>query len=155
MTGLVFALMCVRHAERLKQEALRLRRWHEITGHLSLLLQQGTMSLPEVLRLCADATTPADSILTALADAMIQQPLAGCAALCETLLEPCREKDVLLRLFARLSRGTPEERSLAAQQAGAELRLMADSAADKSAVDARLWQRLGVIGGACVTLLLL
>lgn len=155
LTGLLFSLICLRHAGRLKQETVRLRRWQEITEQLSLLLREGTMGLTEVLSACADGDTPADALLQRLAADMTQQPLAECSVLYDALTEPCTEKALLLRMFTRLCWGSLESRSLAAAQASESLALMADRAGQKSAVDSRLWQRLGVIGGACVTLLLI
>jgi len=62
---------------------------------------------------------------------------------------------VLARLFTRLGRGTKESRRLAAEQTAEEMTLLAQHAGNRAEKDARLWQTLGFVGGACLTILLL
>ena len=55
----------------------------------------------------------------------------------------------------RLGHGSLESRRLAVDQACALIRQMGNHAAEVSARDAKLWQTLGLAGGAALTLLLL
>ena len=62
---------------------------------------------------------------------------------------------MLVRMFHGLASGTLEERCLAVEQAAGEIALLARSGAEKAQQDARMWLKLGWLGGGCVTLMLL
>lgn len=155
MTGLLCALAGVKHAASLKGTASRLSRWVQVLTHLALLLRQGVLSLPEAMCAAADASLPPDRLLREIAARIHASPLLTLTDAYRQTGAEGAEEELLLRLFARLGRGTKESRVLAAEQTAAEMRLLADEAAAKAAKDARLWQTLGLTGGVCLTILLL
>lgn len=154
MAGLLCALLGFRQAAALTGEARRLRRWGMLLRRLAVLLREDGPPLPEALRLCADGNTPADTLLRDLAQAMRDNPLETPHSLYLRLSAPCVERDALSRMTSALGHGTLEARVLAVEAAEEELRLLAEAAEDKAKRDAKLWQTLGLTGGACLTLLL-
>ena len=54
-----------------------------------------------------------------------------------------------------MGHGSKDNRVLAVEQCTEEMRLLAEAAAAKAEKDTKLWQTLGFIGGACLTILLL
>lgn len=155
MAGLLCALAGMKHAAALKSDAARMQRWVQLLHHLTLLLREGTMSIPEALCAAADRSAPADRVLQGMAGCMAASPL--CAP--DEAYRQCRvdgpEKDLLLRLFTRLGHGSLENRCLAVEQAADEMALLAQNAAAKAEKDAKLWQTLGLIGGGCLTILMI
>lgn len=155
MAGLLCALAGVRHASVLKCDASRMHRWVQLLQHLRLLLREGILSIPEALYSAADAQTPPDRLLRNIATMMQATPMGTAADVFQEACPPCQEQALLLRMFTRLGRGTQANRLLAVEQTADEMLLMAKHAAGKAEKDAKLWQTLGFIGGACMTLLLL
>lgn len=155
MAGLFCALAGARFAASLKSEAHRLKRWVQVLQHLHLLFQEGTMSIPEALCTAADGTLPPDRLLRELALCLQRSPLNTLCDAFSPHKDALPEGHVLLRMFSRLGNGSKESRCLAIQQTVDELQLMADNAAAKAEKDARLWQTLGLVGGACLTIMLL
>ena len=155
MAGLLCALAGIRRAAALKGDALRLHRWVQLLRHLTLLLRQGTMSIPEALCAAADGMQAPDRLLRNMATALQASPLLSLAEAYRQCSEPCTEQYVLLRLFGRMGHGSQDSRCLALEQATEELRLMESSAAEKATKDAKLWQTLGLTGGICLTIILL
>lgn len=152
MAGLLCALMGQRQARRIKEESALLHRWEAILHQLCLLLQESALSLPEAFEQAAPETSPADALLRQLASRMRSEPLIPLAQL---YTPQGREGPALARLFAGLSSGSLESRVLAAQHAAREIALLAESSRSKADQDARMWAKLGWIGGACLTLMLL
>lgn len=155
MAGLLCTLAGVRHAATLKSDALRLKRWWQVLEHLRLLLQEGTLSIPEVLCTAADGALLPDELLKELAGTLHDTPLVTLEKAFIPHKDRLPEGDVLARMFSRLGSGSKDSRCLAVQQAAAELHQMEEHAAAKAEKDARLWQMLGLIGGACLTIMLL
>ena len=58
-------------------------------------------------------------------------------------------------MFTQLGHGLQESRCRAVEHALEEIRLLAQAAARKAEKDVKLWQTLGLIGGLCLTILLL
>lgn len=153
--GLLCALMGIRNARRLRQEAENLHRWQELLCTLALILSEGTLSIPDALLAAADGEGLPDRAATSIAEAMRHDPLLSpgdAFRACSVAPQDC---SCLERFFCRLGHGTAAMRCHAAEQAAAELALLAQSAAERSAKDAKLYQTLGLTGGACLTLLLL
>lgn len=155
MAGLLCALAGVKHAASLKADAARMTRWVHLLTHLTLLLRQGMMSIPEALCAAADGPHPPDKLLREMAAAMQHTPLLSPGEAFEPCPTAWAERDVLSRMFARLGHGSQENRCLAVEQSAAEMRLLAESASTKAEKDAKLWQTLGFTGGACLTIMLL
>lgn len=155
MSGLLCTLAGIRHAARLKQDASRLERWVQLLNYLALLLGEGTLSIPEALSAASDGSDPPDKLFREIAGRLASHPLLSPADAYAQLAPSWTEMAALSRMFHRLSRGSRESRVLAARQTAEEIRLLADSAAATAAKDARLWQTLGLIGGICLTILLL
>ena len=155
MAGLLCALAGLRRASALKNEAARLNRWTVLLRHLSLLLQEGTLPIPEALCAVANATDAPDQLLHTLAKVVQQSPMTTLAQAYRQHSPPCPEQSAMQRMFLGLGHGSKASRSLAVQQAAEEIRLLAENAETRAAKDARLWQTLGFIGGACLTLMLL
>ena len=153
--GLLCALYGFHTAAQLQHSAANLRRWADILAHLSLLIAEATLPLPQVLRLAASDTGVPDRLLQSIAQAMVDDPLASPAETFAARGPPCAERDTLLRMFTRLSRGDAAQRALAAEQAGREMEALAGHAARRAATDVKLYRTLGLTGGACLTLLLL
>lgn len=155
MAGLLCTLAGMKYAASLRTDATRLGRWVQVLQQLSLLLEEGTLSIPQAICAAADRHHPVDTLLQSLAAALQKEPLLSLA---EAFLRQCgnwTEKPVLERMFTRLGRGSKENRCLAVKQAAAEIELLAQSAAAKADKDVKLWQTLGFIGGMCLTILLL
>lgn len=155
MAGLLCTLAGLKYAAAIHAEALRLSRWVQLLSHLSLLLQEGTLSIPEAFLTAADKASPPDQILRDTASLLAASPLLTPADALRQTCTDCREKEPLLRLFARLGRGSKESRILALEQTRDELRLLAQAASARADKDVKLWQTLGLVGGACLTILLL
>lgn len=155
MAGLLCALAGVKHASNLKGEAARLERWVQLLTHLELLLQEGMLSIPEALCAAADGSALPDRLLRDMAGRLAACQVCSLADAFSACQPGLPEQDVLARLFSRMGHGTKESRCLALQQSAGELRHLAQSAAARSEKDAKLWQSLAFIGGACLTILLL
>lgn len=155
MAGLLCALAGVKHASALKGDAVRISRWVQVLEHLTLLLRQGTLSIPEALCAAADDPHPPDKLLRNMASAMHCSPLLSLPEAFEACPASWKERDVLGRMFARLGHGSRESRVLSAEQAAAELRLLASAASARAEKDAKMWQTLGFTAGACLTIMLL
>lgn len=155
MAGLLCALAGAKYAASLKGEATRLSRWVELLRHLSLLLAEGTLSLPMALYTAADSPRPPDALLREMAAILQQVPLTTLEAAFLQLCPDWKEKALLQRMFARLGHGSRESRQLALEQSAKEFELLAQQASAKAEKDVKLWQTLGFIGGTCLTILLL
>lgn len=155
MAGLLCALAGMKHAASLNGDAARLARWVQLLSHLSLLIREGTLSIPEALCTAADGLQLPDRLMQEIAARVHATPLLTLSDAYAQCSSDSIEREVLLRLFTRLSRGTKESRLLAVEHACEELQLLSSAASQKAAKDARLWQTLGFTGGVCVTILLL
>lgn len=155
MAGLLCALAGLKHAASLKADAGRLTRWVQVLEHLALLLKEGVMSIPEALCAAADRQNSPDRLLREIARKMSAAPLVTPSDAYAQCSSASPESDTLTRMFERLGRGTKESRCLAIAQAAEEMRLLAQSASTKAEKDAKLWQTLGFVGGACLTIMLL
>lgn len=155
MAGLLCGVAGLRQARQLTGGAARLRRLEELLRHLSLLLKESALSLPEALEQAASSASAADDLLRSLALRMRSQPLTPLCELYEVLHVSGPEAAALSRLMARLGRGSLESRCQAVDQAAGEIAYLASAAGDKAAKDARMWATLGWTCGACLTLLLL
>ncbi len=155
MAGLLCALLGLRRASALKGDAARLIRWGQALAHLSLLVREGTMSLPDALLHTAQGRAAPDMLLTAMASAVKASPMLS---LSDAFLAHCGdvpEKDALHRMFERLGRGTKEARSLAIDQCREEIALLCAKCTEKAEKDAKLWTTLGFTGGLCITIFLI
>lgn len=155
MAGLLCALAGVKHGASLKADALRLERWEQLLRHLTLLIQEGTMSIPEALCAAADGPHLPDKLLRNIAMKLHSVPLITLADAFHACSGECPEGEVLIRMFTRLGQGSKESRMLALEQANGEIKLLADTASAKAEKDVKLWQTLGFTGGICLTILLL
>ncbi len=155
MAGLLCALAGVKHAAVLKGDASRMNRWVQVLRHLTLLLKEGVLSIPEVLCSAADGPAQPDRLLRNMAARMQSSPMLTVSEAFREGCPPCPEAELLARMFTRLGRGSQESRRLAVEQSAEEMALMAQNASAKAEKDAKLWQTLGFIGGACLTILLL
>lgn len=155
MAGLLCSLAGLRYASSLSREALRLHRWEQILQHLSLLLRQGQLSIPEALLACADEHTDADRLLREMVQRLREAPLTSLAHAFHHCSSGGAEQALLARMFTHLGHGMLENRCRAVEQAADEMQLIAQSAAQKADKDVKLWQTLGLIGGLCLTILLL
>ena len=155
MAGLLCTLAGVKHASSIKADAGRLVRWTQVLEHLTLLLKEGIMSIPEALCAAADRQDLPDRLLQEMVGKMSAAPLMTPADAYDQCSFECPETDALSRMFGRLGHGTKESRCLAVTQAAEEIRLLAQYASTKADKDARLWQTLGFVGGACLTIMLL
>ncbi len=155
MAGLLCALAGVKHAASLKGDAARLQRWVQLLHHLALLLREGTLSIPEALCAAADQPQPADRLLHSIAEQMARSPMLSLAEAYRQCCTDGPEKALLTRLFTRIGRGSRESRCLAVEQSAEEMALLAQNAATKAEKDAKLWQTLGLIGGICLTILII
>ncbi len=155
MAGLLCVLTGLRQAGALRTMEHETRRWADMLQCLSLLLAEGSLSLPEALRAAADGGGDADRLLRDMADHMAKHPLCTPCEAYITLASPDSQFPCLHRMFTRLGVGTLESRCLAAEQAGAEMALLAQQASQRASKDAKLFQTLGLTGGAALTLLLL
>ena len=155
MAGLLCALAGWRRAGALQSEAARLQRWPRVLEHLALILSEGVLALPEALEQAATDALPPDELLRALAAALRTQPLTPLPTLYAAHAQPGPERDALSRLMGRLGRGSLETRCQAVSQAAEELALLARQSRDTADKDATMWRNLGLIGGACLTLMLI
>ena len=155
MAGLLCTLAGMRHANRLRYDANRLKRWTTLLNHLELLLSEATLSIPQALCTAADSHLQPDVLLRTMASAIQAQPLLSLEEAFLHCSQESTEKPTLARLFSRLGHGSKENRCLAVHQAAQELEFLAQGAANKAEKDTKLWQTLGFIGGACLTILLL
>lgn len=155
MAGLLCALAGMKYASSLKGESERLSRWVQLLSHLALLLREGTLSIPEALCTAADRPHPPDKLLRELAGKLTAAPMLSLADAFARCSSESTEQTVLARLFARMGHGSKDNRVLAVEQCTEEMRLLAEAAAAKAEKDTKLWQTLGFIGGACLTILLL
>lgn len=152
MAGLLCGLMGMRQAQRIREESATLHRWEIILQHLCLLLQESTLPLPEAFEQAARSDTRADELLRQLAAGMRSEPLTP---LPQLYTPQGKEGPVLARLLTGLSSGSLEARVLSARHAAQEFALLAEASRGKAGQDARMWAKLGWIGGACLTLMLL
>lgn len=155
MAGLLCAVAGMRHAASLRGDAIRLNRWVQLLRHLLLLMREGTLSVPEALCAAADTPLPPDRLLRAIAAQLTASPMQTVSDAYKALGGTCTEHTALARMFERLSHGSKESRLLALEQCADEIGLMAATAATKADKDVRLWQTLGLIGGLCLSILLL
>ncbi len=155
MAGLLCALAGMKHAASLQSNAVRLKRWVQLLSHLALLLKEGTLSIPDALCAAAHASSPPDSCLREMALRLTNTPLLTLQEAFNVCCGECAEREMLQRMFSRLSHGTKESRVLAVEQSIEEMHLLAERAAARAEKDVKLWQTLGFIGGACLTILLL
>ncbi len=155
MAGLLCALAGAKYAANLKGEATRLSRWVELLRHLALLLEEGTLPLPQALCTAADSSRPPDALLREISAIMQEEPLV---TLEQAFLRCCsdwHEKPLLQRMFSRLGHGSKNNRQLAVEQSAREMEQLAQQASARAEKDVKLWQTLGFIGGTCLTILLL
>lgn len=155
MAGLLCALAGVKYASTLKGDANRLSRWVQLLRHLSLLLREGTMSIPEALCAAADGPHPPDKLLRDMAAKVQSAPMTTLEEAFTQLCGDRPERALLQRMFSRLGRGSQESRCLALEQSAQEMEQLAQRASATAEKDVKLWQTLGFIGGACLTILLL
>ncbi|MBQ2929314.1 MAG: hypothetical protein IJD99_03770 [Clostridia bacterium] len=155
MSGLLCGLAGVKYAASLRNDALRMKRWCSLLQHLALLLQEGTLSIPEALCTAADGASPADQLLRDTALLVQNRPLLSLEAAFRQCSRNSAESPLLTRMFSRLGKGTRASRILAVEQAAQEMHLLADEASVRADKDAKLWQTLGFAGGACLTIMLL
>ena len=155
MSGLLCALAGMKHASALKAEAVRLHRWVQIFRHLLLLLQEGTMPIPEALIVAADGQAQPDRLLRETGARLQAEPTLSLLDAFNRCCPVCSEKEMLCRLFRRLGHGSKESRCLAPAQSAEEIALLAQNASARAEKDAKLWQTLGLTGGVCLTILLL
>jgi len=153
--GCLCVLAGMRQASFLRAESVRLSRWATLLDRLALLLSEAVLPLPDVLESAADGTSQPDRLLCTVACNVRTDPLLSLAEAFARHCQPSPERDTLLRMAEQLSRGSAESRSLAASQAGTYIRHLADTASERAAKDARLWQTLGWTGGACLALMLM
>lgn len=123
--------------------------------HLSLLLEEGAGSLPEILDMAAREDALPDRLLRALAESLRAQPLKSPEELLDLSALPMQEQEILLRLIRRLGHGSRESRRQAAELCGEEMRLLASSHRAQAETEAKMWRQLGLLGGLCLTLWLL
>lgn len=156
--ALIAGMMCVvaglRQAQALKAADASLKRWTEITRHLALLLHEGAYTLPEAFLQAASGDDAADKLLRSLAQRMTQEPLLSPPDLWQEM-SGNQEPPLLTRMMQRLSHGSLESRQQAVQHAADELALLSAQAREKSLKDEKMWRTLGLLGGACVTIMLL
>lgn len=155
MAGLLCTLAGFRYAGSLRAEASRLNRWCRILDRLSLLLKERAHALPEALLLAADGRDEPDKLLQAAARAVQQHPLTPLSDAFCSVCGQLPEQDCISRLCAGLCRGSLESRLLAIEHCMDELALMHQDASQRADKDARLWQTLGMIGGVCITIMLI
>ena len=155
MAGLLCALAGWRRAAALQGDAARLQRWPPVLEHLALILAEGVSTLPEAFEQAATDALPPDELLRALAASLRARPLTPLPALYVAHAQPGPERDALARLMGRLGHGSLEARCQAISQAAEELALLATQARDRAGKDATMWRNLGLLGGACLTLMLL
>jgi len=155
MAGLLCMLAGLKYATALKGEAARLSRWALLLEHLSLLVEEGTLPMPQALCAAADAAGPPDTLLRSMADRLQQEPLTTLEQAFRQLCPDWPEKPALRRMFSNLGRGSRESRHLAVTQTAREIDLLAQRASSAAEKDVKLWQTLGFLGGICLTILLL
>lgn len=145
----------LRYASLLKANSARLARWTQILPHLSLLLREATLSIPEALLSAAHGSDKPDILLRCMVRQLQSEPTLSLAEGFTRSNCTGPETETLHRMFIRLGHGTLESRCLAVEQTAEELRLLHQQFAAKAEKDVKLWQTLGLIGGTCLTILLL
>lgn len=155
--GIICGTAGLRYAAELRRSAAALARWEQLLRHLSLLISQCTMSLPEAFRQAGSENGAPDSLLKALAFDMQQHPTCPLPDLYEARSSTVSSaaRPILSRMMARISRGSLDERVQAVRQAADEIALVGQNAAGRAVKDAKMWAQLGWTLGACVTLMLL
>lgn len=151
--GVCCALLGLRRSRDIRARHTRLERWTSLTAHLALLLREEAGSLPEILRAAACEDQEPDRILRAVAAQLIASPLSDALSLPYTL--PPEEAQPLRRLMDRLTQGSRDSRVQAATACSEVFMQLAQAARAKSDTDAKMWQQLGLLGGACLTLWLM
>ena len=139
----------------MRSSCQRQERWAAVMQHLSLLLEEGAGSLPEVLDMAAREDALPDRLLRTLAGKLRAQPLQTPEALLELSALPLQEQEIVLRLLRRLGHGSRESRRQAAELCGEEMRLLASSHRARAETEAKMWRQLGLLGGLCLTLWLI
>ena len=155
MAGFLCAVAGVKHAASLKADARRLARWVHILHHLTLILQEGTLSIPSALCATADGSHPPDKLLLDISGKVQSTPMLTLAEAFQQCSSNCVESEMLTRMFTRLGHGSKQSRVQAVEQSAKEMTLLANAASEKAEKDAKLWQTLGFTGGICLTILLL
>ncbi|MGN1018824.1 MAG: hypothetical protein ACI4O7_00500 [Aristaeellaceae bacterium] len=153
--GLLCAAAGWRRGQGMRADCLRQERWAAVMRHLSLLLEEGAGSLPEVLEMAAREDALPDRLLRTLADNLRTQPLKAPGELLDLSVLPLEEREIVLRLMRRLGHGSRESRCQAADMCGEEMRLLASSRRVQAETEAKMWRQLGLLGGLCLTLWLL
>lgn len=153
--GLLCALWGWRQAAGLRRQADDLQRWGQILEHLSLLLEEAVLPIPAALRCAADGASMPDSLLIQVADALEADPIASLPDTFERLCPEGAERETLLRLSARIARGSAESRHLACVQASQAIALLGQQSRQRADRDAKLFSTLGWAGGAAMVLMLL
>ena len=155
MAGMLCTLAGIKHGASLKADARRLERWCHLLQHLTLLLQEGTLSIPGVLCAAAEGPHPPDKLLQSIAMKLHSSPRMTLAEAFDACASECPEQELLARMFNRMGQGSRESRVLALEQSAKEMKLLAEAASARAEKDVKLWQTLGFTGGICLTILLL
>ncbi|MGN0777849.1 MAG: hypothetical protein ACI4MJ_01755 [Aristaeellaceae bacterium] len=155
MAGLLVALAGWRRGQEMRTACQRQSRWAALMQHLTLLLREGAGSLPEVLDMAAREDTLPDQLLRQLAQGLRDHPLSTPEQMLPLSGLPMQEQDILLRLMRRVAHGSRESRSQAAALCGEEMELLVRAHQAKAETEAKMWRQLGLLGGLCLTLLLL
>lgn len=153
--GLLCGLYGLRLSSALREESQVLHRWTEMLARLELLISEETLPLPDVMLHAADGSLPPDRLMRDVAQAITADPLLSLQDAFSARCPAFDGHDVLLRLFARLGRGSSSSRRLAVQQAHDALALLAAQKSDRAARDAKMYRTLGWTAGACLTIMLL
>lgn len=155
MAGLLCAAAGLRGASDIRQTAERLRRWSNTLTRLELILSEGVYTLPESFQRTATEGGAPDKLLQALAQGLRREPMSSLPELYGRQAVPSPENEPLGRLMTRLMHGSLELRCQAVKEAAEEISLLARQARENADRDANMWRSLGLIGGACLTLMLL
>ncbi|MBQ7848097.1 MAG: hypothetical protein IJ343_00025 [Clostridia bacterium] len=153
--GLLCGLAGFRHAGELRGNSARLHAWTDALRRLRLLLTEGALSLPEVLRAAGTELHGPDRLLYDVADRLIADPLLSVPEAFDQACPPLAERSALLRLADGISHGSLEARILACEQSEALIGQLASEASANAERNAKLWQTLGWTGGICLTLILI
>lgn len=147
----------MRYAARAKADTKRLSDWLAMLDRLHLALDRSSVSLPDALTASADADAWPDGLFRSLADALRANPAMSLhdVYIQHKANELHPESAVIDRLTESLGRGSLESRMLAVEHARADIRLMHDAYAARSARDAPMYMRLGWTAGACLLILLM
>ena len=153
--GLLCGLYGLRLSTALRQEARALHRWTELLDRMALLIEEKSLSLPDVFRHAADDDLPPDRLLHDVAESITSDPMLSPGDAFAARCPAAAGKDVLLRLFVRLGRGSADSRRQAVRHARDALSLLAEQKSERAGRDAKLYSTLGWTVGACLTILLL